>query len=223
MNRHTLLALLAATALSGCAAATPATRPVDMTFSQMKPIALNVGAVQVINNTQPVKNPRVMPAVALQNYARHRLDAVGGEGTLNFVIQQASLTEGQAETTGDWTEAFQLQRPIEYTLTMRVGLDLVGRTTQPNMTSAFTIERKKVLPAGSSLADRDSALNHLVEAMVYDMDKSVATGLSTSMKIVVAPGAITFGTPAPLEATGAMVVQPGPASAKPVTITGTLD
>jgi hypothetical protein len=219
-------ALVALVPLAACTTtSTGPSRPVDFTFSYMEPISLNVGAVQVLDASDPnaPKMSRVSPSQALQSYARRRLKAVGGEGTLNFVIQQASVSAAESQGTGDWTEAFQLSKPMEYTVTMRVGLDLEGRTTRPNIRSAYTLERKKTLPAGASLADRDRELNKLIETMVRDMDQAVQTGLANNMRIMVTPGAITFGNPAPLETQGQDVVQPGPASAAPVVIQGTMD
>lgn len=228
MNRKSLLMMAALTvltpvALSGCASTASSGRPADLTFAQMAPLELNVGAMHVVNQTQPSGNPRVSPAAALTNYANRRLKAVGGEGTLNFVIQQASLTSAESQGTGNWTDALQLSKPMEYTVTMRVGLDLVERTTRPNVRSAFTLERKKTLPAGASLADRDREINQLIEAMVRDMDTAVQRGLAENMKILVTPGALTFGTPAPLDSSGAMVVDPGPAIRNPVVIQGRMD
>jgi hypothetical protein len=177
----------------------------DLSFTQLQPLQLNVGAVDVIDNTVSVsaKAPdmRVSPSNALGRYARKRLQAMGGEGTLKFVIQQASLTSAQSEPNQNkWAQAFALDQSMDYTITMRVGLDLTGRTTQPNIKSAYTLERKKTLPAGTSLADRDRELNLLIADMVKNVDMAVEKGIEENMRIIVRPGAITFGKPAPIEA-----------------------
>lgn len=224
MSRKTLLLIAVAAALpfAACAPVQKNTTPADLSFSQLQRLELNVGGVQVINQAQPTSNPRVQPGAALARYANRRLQAVGGEGTLNFVIQQASLKSQEGETAGDWTDAFLLSKPMEYTVTMRVGLDLVGRSTRPDIRSAFTLERKKQLAAGASLADRDRELNKLIEAMVRDVDPAVQRALADNMKILVAKGPITFGyQPLPVNE-GPLVVQPGPAGAAPVVITGEL-
>lgn len=224
-------ALVALIPLAGCAATSTSPQPrADLSFSQLQPLTLNVGSVKVIDQTA---NPnvryfegRVAPANALARYAKARLQAVGGEGVLNFVIQQASLTSSESEGTGNWTEAFQLSNPMEYTITMRVGLDLAGRTTQPNVKSAYTIERKKTLPAGSSLADRDRELNVLVADMIKAVDAAVEKGLADNMRIIVRPGPITFGKPTEAahdNMSGALVVPPPNADGKPVIIQGTMN
>jgi hypothetical protein len=215
--KKALLIMAAAAALlpAACAPTATATRPVDLSFAQMAPLELNVGAVQVVDQAAPgPKGARVLPAQALETYAARRLKAAGGEGTLHFIIQQASLTSAESPPAGNWTDAFRLSSPMEYTVTMRVGLDLDGRASQPNIRSAYTLERKKTLPAGTSLAGRDYELNTLIESMVHDIDQAVQTGLSQNMKVLLSPGPLTFGNPAPLEPE--VVPAPvGPAAAPP--------
>lgn len=229
MNRKALLMMAtASTLLAGCASGTVTGAPADFNFTKLAPLELNVGAVQVQSQAAAPENPRVNPGLALQRYAKKRLQAVGGEGTLNFNIQQASLTAVEGQGQGNWTDAFSLSKPMEYTVTMRIGLDLVGRSTRPDVKSAFTLERKKTLAEGVSLAERDYQLNKLVESMTYDVDKAVERSLAENMKILVRAGAITFGTPAPLETTGT-VVMPAPVQnnaatvARPTVIQGMMD
>lgn len=206
-SRKFLLTAVAAIALFPLAACSTASstppRTADLSFSQMQPLTLNVTQVQVIDQSTPVTTPanrtpmRASPSMALHRYVQQRLRASGGDGSLNFVIQQASITSAESEGSGTWTDAFLLSKPMEYTVTMRVGLDLVNAKTRPNVRSAYTLERKKTLSAGASLADRDRELNLLIETMVRDMDKAVQTGLSSNMHVLVSPGAVTFGRPAP--------------------------
>lgn len=200
-------AILAIGPLAACSATSTSTprgpQVADLGFSQMVPFQLNVGAVEVVNNAQPAAAssiPQVSPAAALDRYARQRLQAVGGEGSLQFLIQQASLSARETtESAGSWPQAFTLANPMEYTVTMRVGLNLIGRSTQPNVRSAYTLERKKILPGGTSLADRDRELNLLVAEMVKSVDTAIEKGLSENMHLIVRPGPITFGQPAPIE------------------------
>jgi len=158
----------------------------DLGFTQMAPVSLGVSKVQVTDSTGggAQLNPRVSPVEALTRYANRRLKANGGEGTLNFIIQQASLTASEVPNTGNWTENFQLSKPMEYVVTMRIGLDLVDRQTQPNVRSAYTLERKKQLPAGTSLAERDRQLNLMVEDMVKNVDDAVQAGLKNNMHLI---------------------------------------
>ena len=225
MSRKTILMLATSVLVAACAAPAEKGSPINLNFTDMKPLELNVGAVQVTSKAGPTELHNVNPGAALDRYARRRLDAVGGEGTLNFTINQASLTSMQSPTSAGWTDGFGFGAPTEYTMTMRVALDLTGRPTRPDMKAAFTLERKKTLPASVSLDQRDADLNRLSESMARDMDKAIERTLDKDMKIVVRPGAITFGTPAPLESGGAVTLPSpavmAPAKAKPVTITGT--
>ena len=218
MNRKTLLAFAAAIALAGCASVAPSAGNMNPTFSEYAPVQVNIGSIQVVNNTAPSSNPRVSPAIDLQTYAQRRLQASGSEGTLTFDIQQASLVSREVQSTGQWTEAFSLANPIEYTVTMRVGLDATGRTGQPDVKAAFTLERKITLPGGTSLSDRDSQLNTLIIGMVGDVDKAVGQNLGDNMHLLT--GQATFGLPPrPMAPVAPMApVQPLPASERPTAI-----
>lgn len=223
MKYKSLLMIAVATiALGACAPTVKNTAPADLSFTQLQPLQISVNNVQIINQAQPSGNPRVQPGAALERYASRRLHATGGDGTLNFIIQQASLSSQEGELAGNWTDAFQLSKPMEYTITMKVGLTLTGRTARPDVKSAFTLERKKTLPAGASLADRDRELNKLIEAMVRDTDPAVQRGLADNMKILVSPGAYTFGKADLPVSEGPLVVQPRPSEERPVVITGEL-
>lgn len=193
------LGLVSALTLAACTSPSITPQPLDLTFSQMQGVDLSVGTVQVLNASQPNAAPKgialknASPAVALENYATQRLRAAGGEGTLNFIIQQATITSREVVPTGgNWTDNFHLGKPTEHTVTMRVGIDLKGRSA-PDMKSAYTLERKTTISAGASLAQRDYEINKLITDMVRDMDKAVIKGLNENMHIVLAPGPITFG------------------------------
>jgi hypothetical protein len=217
MNRQFLLSVAAALALTGCASVAPSAGGPDMTFSQYAPVDLNIGNVQVVNNTAASGNPRVSPSVALQNYANRRLRAGGTNGTLVFEIQQASLTTREVPRTGKVAEAFTLANPLEYTVTMRVGLNANNRTTLPDVKAAFTLERKLTLPGGTSLADRDSQLNDLITGMIYDVDKAVGQNLGDNMQLLSSP--VTFGAPPrPVAVPVYAPVQPMPATVAPTAI-----
>lgn len=202
-----IIGVVSVLALSACASPSTTPAPVDLNFSQMQPVDLNVGAVQVLNASVPNAAPKgialrnASPAGALERYAARRLKAAGGAGTLNFVIQQATITSREVTPTGgDWTDNLNLGKPTEHTVTMRVGLNLTG-TGSPDMKSAYTLERKVTVSAGSSLAQRDYEINSLIQNMVRDMDAAVIRGLNENMRILVGPGPITFGTPMPMNDT----------------------
>lgn len=219
MNRKFFFSVAAALLLSGCASVAPSAGVPIMSFSEYAPVDVNIGGIQVANNAPASDNPRVNPGKALENYANRRLRASGSEGTLVFDIQQASLVSREVPKTGAWNEKFTLANAMEYTVTMRVGLNAVGRTTRPDVKAAFTLERKMTLPGGTSLADRDTQLNDLIVAMIGDVDKAVGQNLGENMGILQSP--TTFGAPPrPLAAPAPVYapVQPLPATMSPTAV-----
>jgi len=204
MNRFLILSVASVLSLGACASPSTMPKAVDLNFTQMSPVPLNVGTVQVLNASAPsvqakgVALRNASPAGALERYAAHRLNAAGRAGNLNFVIRQATITSREIMPTGgDWTDNLQLGKPTEHTVTMRVGLELSG-TGMPTMKSAYTLERKKTVSAGASLAQRDYEINSLIESMVRDLDAAVMKGLNENMHIVIGPSPMTFGTPMPM-------------------------
>ena len=120
MKRFLILGVAAVLSLGACASPSTAPRAVDLNFTQMSPVPLNVGSVQVLNASAPSAQAKgialknASPVGALERYAARRLNAAGGAGTLNFVIQQASITSREVMPTGgDWTDNLQLGKPTE--------------------------------------------------------------------------------------------------------------
>lgn len=191
MTSKTLLltaAVLALVPLAACGnLASTGPRPVDLSYNQLSPLSLNVGQVQV-NNMSPAgktNNPSLEPSPALERYARSRFQGNNmSDGILNVNIEQATLKTAEGTGSGNWTDAFSLSKPVEYTVTMRVGLDLQGRANQPGVKSAYTLERKKTLKEGVSLADRDREVSELISGMIRDLDTTLQNGISQNMHIL---------------------------------------
>jgi len=205
MNRFLILCTASVLALSACASPSDTRPPVDLNFMQMSAVPLSVGTVQVLNASVPSAAPKnialknAAPEVALERYAAQRLKAAGGQGTLNFIIQQASITSQEVLPEGNgWKDKLELGKPTEHTVIMKVGIDLVGVPGQPEMKSAYSLERKLTVPAQASLEDRDWQINNLIASMVKDMDSSVLKGLNENMHVVIGPGPITFGNSMPI-------------------------
>ncbi|HEY8963346.1 MAG TPA: hypothetical protein VIN59_02660 [Alphaproteobacteria bacterium] len=199
------LSVVSILTLAACASPSTTPAPVDMSFSQMAPVGLNVAAVQVLNASAPSPTMKGMaltntsPATALETYATRRLQAEGTQGTLNFTIQQATMRSREvAPDAGNWTDNMHLGKPTEHTVTMKVGLNLSGIPGITSMKSGYTLERKKTIPAGASLAQRDYEINTLIKSMVQDMDAAVMKGLSENMHIVAGPVPMTYGNAMPM-------------------------
>lgn len=190
----TLLCTATAT-LASCATTVNTPAAVDLSFRATPPLALNVGSVNITNSagTQKVDTGgygiRITPpAQAFENYARARLVARGTAGFLNVDIQQAALTAQKLPATGTWKDSFALGgTPTEYTLNLRVGITLTG-TGQPDIKSAYTMERKATIPAQTAPAMREQDINALIATTILDMDQAITAGLENTMRITTSGG-----------------------------------
>jgi hypothetical protein len=188
MRKLLLTASIVATgALAACTSTSTTPQPINLTFADVQALPLRVGAVQIndkstASSLRNASELQLRPAVALSQYATNRFKAGGGEGVLTITINQAALSTNAAQKTGDWRELLDLGEPQEYTITMRVGADLTGRTTHPNIRSAYALERKLTLPASASLAERDRELNELLKGMVISMGAAIEQGIRENMK-----------------------------------------
>lgn len=202
MRIAALSMICTATALLAACTTTP-NQPavVDLSFRATPPLALNVGSVNITNSAgnQTVDTGgygiKIMPpATAFENYARQRLVARGNAGFLNVDIQQAALTAQKQPASGTWKDNFSLGAPTEYTVNLRVGVTLTG-TGQPDIKSAYTLERKATVPANTAPAMREQDINALIATTILDMDQAITNGLENTMRITTSGGYNTTAIP----------------------------
>lgn len=194
--KNIMLVGVAAISLAACTSTPPPRGPsADVTFTRMAPVALNVAIVDVLvrepsANQPPIAPFQVTPAQALKSYAERRLQAAGGRGSLNFIIEQATVKVDNVAPDTKVEKAFAFNESQQYTVTMRIGLDLVDRGNLPTVRSAYTLERKITIPGHIGIGERDRQLNQFLVQMVEDMDVAVQRGLRDNMNIALGSNGI---------------------------------
>jgi len=198
MKRHAFLMLVLAAALgapaflSGCASDTSAgARTAELTFANLAPLPLSIAYVDVYNKFDPGTVPgdistqfRTPPGVALQRYAKQRYRAAGNSGAFNFNVLQASVTARSVKPEDRITRALELNQQMEYTLTMKVGVEAIDRGAVPDTRGSFTVARVKTLPANISIAERERMLQDTVVNMIMELDRTVQLALRDNLKIL---------------------------------------
>ena len=96
MVKHSLktLCVLAVLVIAACASAPDGKPMPDLTFARVAPSPINVAAVRVTNNvTSAPSEPFVVaPEAAAAQYLSRRFNALGSQGVLQAVIEEAKVT-----------------------------------------------------------------------------------------------------------------------------------
>lgn len=178
LDRRTLmLSALAAGVGSLAACTTPNPTPVypDLTFLNRQPIRLNVGTLQIIDEVvPPLTAPNVehlapvMPAAAMERWARDVLQAGGTSGRAVMAIRQGSIIEEKLKTKTGLTGAFTTDQSERYITAMAGQLDLFDGAGQRLGQAIAEAERSRTIAENASLNDRERLWYDLVEATARD-------------------------------------------------------
>ncbi len=188
-NKFTLLAAVAAVALSvsvaACTSAPPMTltQP-DLTFAQMQEIPLAVAKIEIFDEYKsPMGGNNIEhefatpPAVAAKNLIQSKLKPAGDRQILRVFIDDASVrgeklpvrTDFQGFFTREVSERFVARVALRFELVNEDAPDIViGRA---NVSS----DRTSSLVENASLADRDVVYTALTEALMRDLYEGFST------------------------------------------------
>lgn len=173
---------------------------------------VNTANISVETKYDPLANPKDVsstfptpPDLALKRYAETRLKAAGGQGTLHFVIEDASVFKDALQSPNEMARWVNVDNKERYTAILSIGLyrDSVGSITPGATGTRLKAERTLTIPANVSLDERDRHLQGFMAQMLVDIDRSVTTALSDTLKL-------STVEPAP---------SPGPYPVDPVEIT----
>ena len=197
-RRHTLALLptgLALTLLGGCATQPAPRRYADITFRNLPPIQMAVGAVETVVAWQaPFGNGHVeseMPVDATATAARwgaERLLATGGPGRAVVTVEEMSVVETNLSTTSGIRGAFTTDQAQRYDLrlVMRVRADDPVRLTTAE--TIVTAERSRTVPEGLTLAEREGIWYDTIEQLMRDMDARLSDAVRREMTAFVLSG-----------------------------------
>lgn len=182
----TVLTLLAAVVLAGCAKAPPNPTYPEITFQHLNPLRLNVSEIKVVNEfTPPLKLPHVeheLPVKidqSVRNWVRDRLVAVGTSGSVATVtIKDASAVEKPLKkdtglkglVTKNQSELYEFHVLVEVKITEISG-------SSGFVTAEAT--RTKSVPEGITLNQREKTYFVQVEALMQAFDQEMEKNIRT--------------------------------------------
>jgi len=185
-------------ALSGlliaCTSSYETFRPAPLDFSDREPLRLEVGAVTVQSAYQPqTAAPYVdtlmplKPEDAIREMLQARLVAIGGPGTMQAVILDASVKEEALETETGFTAFFKTQAVARLEGRFQVQVDRLDANGVVVRSVSTAVERTRSIPENVGYAERQRIGYQLVRDLVEDLDAGLTTNMEANFRDVLAP------------------------------------
>ena len=176
------LALLLACVLTGCASK-PQVRLVGLSSLARAPLALSVNSFECIDATQTgdaafhlgtTMSPP--PAVIVDQWAKDRFRARGGDSRALLTIEDASISEAPAGAGNTFTSA-----SVKYTATISVTCAIVAGdgTSQGHVQAASAASR--VVPESLTVAEREKVWLCLTENALTQLDTMLESQIRTHL------------------------------------------
>ena len=161
--------------LAACETPTPTRRLPDLTFAHLAPIRLNVARIEVVSRYRPpLREPNVEhlfptpPVVALKQWAKDRLRAVGSSGVARLVVLNASAVESRLAQKTGFTAAFTTQQSQRYDMAVEARLEVSSPLGQGRATANAT--RFSTIREDATIHQRERLWFDLTESLVRDFD-----------------------------------------------------
>ncbi len=173
-----IMGLLCLGFLPACVSAPPETAEPVLTFAHMRPVALNVAKIEVLDEYRPtMQEPYVdhlmpsPPARAAKILAEEKLQAVGEGRLLRVVIDEASVVKENLPVTEGFWGAFSQEPAERYKAKVTLRFELVNEAAPDIIIGHASVigKRTKTLIEGESPAARDQAMTELTEALMSDL------------------------------------------------------
>ena len=177
--------------LGACTSTVPEGKPLpELTFVHMGSFPVNVARIDVENLYDAGSDPKDMsssfpspPDITLRRYAESRLQAVGAEGTLKFVIEEASVHHSLVQPAGKFTTWMGVHRKDLYEVFMKIRMYEVAADGQEGTHSILNMKRSIAIPQHYSVADKELEKFKFLETMMQDVDGAVTGALRDKMNL----------------------------------------
>lgn len=187
--RNWLAGALAVVLLGACAQTPlpPQSHP-ELTFSHLKPIALNVATIEISDETrQPSLSDKeneisyrfpTSPKKAMQNWVRDRLVATGTTGSAVVILESAYAVEEKLQIKDGISGVFTTDQSEKYTTDVKARIEIRDENFRVKSTASGQAHRSSTVSEDISLYDRESSWVMLVEKMMDDFDKVMVENMS---------------------------------------------
>lgn len=163
-------------ALIGCETPNPTPGFPELTFSHQPAIRLNVARIEVINEYRmPFKAPNiehlvpVAPGAAAERWAADVLKPAGRQGTAQFVITRAPVTEEKLKTKSGVQGVFSIDQSERYEGVLEARI-VILEGNKPVGTVRAVASRSRTSREDASPNQRAKLWYGIIERLMYDFD-----------------------------------------------------
>ena len=172
--------LIVTLALTACETPGPPGFP-DITFSHLKPIKLDIGAVDYTQAyVPPAKLPNVdhlFPqrlTVVAKRWASERLAAVGPISRIaRITLINAAVVGSALDTTQGLKGVFTIEQAARYDATVEILIEIVNSQGVVEGQANAVAQRSQTAPENITLNDLDQLWFDLTEAVMNDLDREM--------------------------------------------------
>lgn len=184
-RRLHFLALGLLLALAACTTNPPTRHLPEMTFSNLQPIQLDVGRIEIVSEYQPPgRAPHieaempVAPDNAVRRWVQDRLRPVGREGTVRVVIRDAQATETPLATSNS---LFTREQAARIDMSVDVAIQVLDERQFVVAEATGRAARSRTTSEGIKLNARDQILYDMVEGMMKRFNDEIDPGIRSSL------------------------------------------
>lgn len=155
----------------------------DITFAHKTPIKLDVARVEVVKEfASPHAPPNVEhrfpipPDLAVEQWARDRLQPVGAGNLVRVVIKQAAVVEVPLATSGGIVGLFKTDQSERYDAVLEVQVEVRSDFGRQGFAGA-TVNRSQTVPEDLSPNELHQVWFEMTEKMIKDIDVELEAGI----------------------------------------------
>lgn len=195
IHRKILIAASAAVLLAtlpGCAYDGTGKQQAQLDYQNIPALYVSAGSVDVITQFRPTLESSkaaaaftTRPEDALNRYAVQRLKAQGGEGTLRFTIEDATVKHTVVDPDNKVMKWAEVGKQDRYDLKVRVGLSKIEGDSRRSANAILEMDRFITVPQSFSIAKREKTLQDFMRKIVNEMDGMVTTALRDRLSLAV--------------------------------------
>jgi hypothetical protein len=162
-------------------------QPPPLDFSGSPPLRLAVERVTVQSAYRPQDYPPFIdsqmplkPEDAIRQLLENRLVAVGGPGTVQAVILDASVKEEPLETQSGVRGFFTTEPAVRLEGRFQVRVDRLNPVGEVLNSVSTSVVRTRSIPEGAGYAERQKIGYQLMRELLDDLDAALSTNIRTN-------------------------------------------